>query len=200
MPTLERCSWANAHPLLCEYHDTEWGVPLYEEKKLFEFIVLGSFQAGLSWLTILKKRSAFRKAFCDFQPKLLASFTLKDQERLQQDASIIRNRLKIKAALQNAEAFLEIQETYGSFASYLWDFVQGSPHQNHWQSISQIPASSPLSDQVSKALKKKGFRFVGSTISYAFLQGVGVVNDHLVSCFRYPEVQKLARPVPPPQS
>jgi len=167
------------------YHDTEWGVPLHDDRKIYEFIVLEGMQAGLSWSTVLRKRENFRAAFKSFDPRVVAKFARKDIERLLGDPGIIRNRLKIEAAITNARAFLAVQEEFGSFDSYMWQFVGGKPNRHRFRSLSEIPASSPESDRFSKDLKQRGFKFVGTTIVYAHMQATGMVNDHLVSCFRY---------------
>jgi DNA-3-methyladenine glycosylase I len=167
------------------YHDTEWGTPLHDDKKIFEFIVLEAMQAGLSWSTVLHKRENFRKAFKGFDPLIVAKFTIRDIERLLGDPGIIRNRLKIDAAINNAGSFLTIQKEFGSFDAYMWQFVGGKPIKNRFNSLSEIPATSPESDHFSKDLKRRGFKFVGSTIVYAHMQATGMVNDHLVDCFRY---------------
>ena len=185
---MDRCDWSAGNPLLLHYHDTEWGVPLHDERKHFEFLLLESFQAGLSWLTILKKRENFRKAFASFDPRKVARFTETDKDRLINDALIIRNRRKIDAAIGNAKAFLNVQKELGTFDSYIWSFTGGRTVKNAITSMAELPASSPLSDEISRDLKKRGFSFVGTTIVYAHLQAIGVVNDHLVSCFRYNEV------------
>jgi DNA-3-methyladenine glycosylase I len=189
---MTRCPWPGTDELYIKYHDEEWGEPVHDDTRHFEFLVLEAAQAGLSWITILKRRENYRKAYLGFDPKIVASFTDKDEERLLQDAGIIRNRLKIKSSIQNARRFLEVQKEFGSFDSYLWGFVDGKPVVNGWEEISQIPPKTELSDRISKDLKKRGFSFVGSTIIYSHLQAVGVVNDHIVSCFRYREVQKTA--------
>ena len=187
MDALKRCAWIN-DPLMREYHDTEWGVPLHDDGKLFEFLVLEGFQAGLSWATILRKRENFRKAFHGFDPERIARYTARDVKRLMADAGIIRNRQKIDAAVNNARRFLEIQKEFGSFDAYIWRFVQGKPIRNRFRSLSQLPARTPLSDAISKDLKARGFKFVGSTIVYAHMQATGMVNDHTVGCFRYGQV------------
>ena len=186
---MERCEWCLKKPIYIKYHDEEWGVPVFDDQKLFEFILLDSFQAGLSWLTILRKREGFRKAFANFDPVKVAAFTEKQQEQLMQDENIIRNKLKIKAAVTNAQHFLRLQEQNNGFHNYIWQFVGGNPIINQRQSMKDIPATSPESDEMSKALYKEGFKFVGSTICYAFMQAAGLVNDHKVDCFRYKEVQ-----------
>jgi DNA-3-methyladenine glycosylase I len=174
---------------MVEYHDTEWGVPLHNDQKLFEFLVLDAFQAGLSWSTILHKRENFRKAFKDFDPKKVARFTQPDIQRLLADQGIIRNRLKIEATVKNAKAFLKIQKEFGTFGKYIWSFVGFQPVDNKWETVGQIPTSSVQSDDMSKDLKARGFSFVGTTICYAFMQAAGMVNDHLASCFRHQEVK-----------
>ena len=183
-----RCAWMGDDLLMQRYHDEEWGVPLHDDRKWFEFIVLDSFQAGLSWRTVLHKRVAFRKVFYDFDPERVARMTPAAMEKARQNKAIIRNRMKIKATVSNARAFLKLQEREGTFDRYLWSFSDGRVIQNAWKTFKQIPASTPLSDRVSKALKSEGFSFVGTTICYALLQAAGVVNDHLVHCFRYQEL------------
>jgi DNA-3-methyladenine glycosylase I len=182
---MKRCEWASGDPLLIEYHDREWGVPLHDENKHFEFLLLECFQAGLSWLTVLKKRENFRRAFAGFDPVKVARFNEKTIVRLLGDTGIIRNRKKIEAAVHNAAAFLTVQKEYGSFDAYIWNFVGGKPVKNGFRRIGEVPASSPLSDQISRDLKKRGFSFVGTTTIYAHLQAIGIVNDHIISCFRY---------------
>jgi DNA-3-methyladenine glycosylase I len=183
-----RCPWCEGADLYRRYHDEEWGVPVHDDRKHFEFLVLESAQAGLSWSTILKKRENYRKAYRGFDPQIVARFGARDIERLLKDAGIVRNRLKIESSINNAKRFLEIREEFGSFDAYLWGFVGGSPVVNRRRILSEIPAKTELSDRISKDLKTRGFRFVGSTIIYAHLQAVGVVNDHLVDCFRYGEL------------
>ena len=173
------------------YHDEEWGVPLHDDRKLFEFLVLDAFQAGLSWRTILHKRENFRLAFDDFDAQLIARYKKRKIGQLLENAGIVRNRMKIEAAVGNAKAFLRVQSEYGSFDSYIWQFVGGQPKQNRWKSLKRLPASTPDSDRMSKDLKERGFKFVGTTICYAFMQAAGMVNDHLVKCFRYEEVQAV---------
>jgi DNA-3-methyladenine glycosylase I len=175
---------------MISYHDEEWGVPVHDDKKLFEFLVLDSFQAGLSWSIILNKREGFRKAFVGFDYNKISKFTEEDVERLKQDASIVRNGLKIKSTINNAQRFLEIQKEFGSFDKYIWSFVNYKPINNKFKNMRDIPATSKESDEMSKDLKKRGFKFIGSTICYAFMQGAGLVNDHTVDCFRYKEVSK----------
>lgn len=183
-----RCPWARTD-LYIAYHDTEWGVPVHDDRLLFEFLILEGAQAGLSWETILKKRQNYRDAFDNFDPALVARYGRRKQESLLADAGIVRNRLKIDAALQNAKAFLAVRDEFGTFTSYLWRFVDNEPKQNTWKSIKDVPAKTPESDALSKDLKRRGFKFVGSTICYAFMQAVGMVNDHLVGCFRHGELQ-----------
>jgi DNA-3-methyladenine glycosylase I len=185
---LTRCPWCEGADLYRRYHDEEWGVPVHDDQRHFEFLVLESAQAGLSWSTILKKRENYRKAYRGFDPRVVARFGPRDRERLLNDAGIVRNRLKIESSINNAKRFLEVQEEFGSFDNYLWGFVGGKPLVNKWKTLSEIPAKTDLSDTVSKDMKKRGFRFVGSTIIYAHLQAVGVVNDHLISCYRYGEL------------
>jgi DNA-3-methyladenine glycosylase I len=190
--TKKRCDWVNPNDqLMLEYHDREWGVPVSDDRKHFEFLVLEAAQAGLSWATVLKKREGYRRAFSDFDPQKVAEYTEKQIEALIQDASIIRNRLKIMAAVRNARHFLSIQAEFGSFNAYCWRFVNGGPRQEQRRSNKDIPATSTESDAFSKDLKLRGFSFVGSTVMYAHMQAVGMVNDHLVDCFRYEEVQKI---------
>lgn len=187
MPNVMRCAWATTE-LSIPYHDTEWGVPLHDDRRLFEFLILEGAQAGLSWETILKKRESYRKAFDDFDPERIARYTAKKLDRLMADPGIIRNRLKVDSAVSNAKAFLKVRDEIGSFDAYIWGFVDGRPRVNRWRGLGDVPASTPQSDAMSKDLKKRGFRFVGSTICYAFMQATGMVNDHAMSCFRYREV------------
>lgn len=184
-----RCDWCGDDPLYVDYHDREWGVPSRDDQHLFEMLLLEGAQAGLAWITILRKREGYRRAMAGFDPERIARFTEADQERLRQDAGIVRNRLKIASAVRNARAWLALVEERGSFSDYLWDFVDGRPIQNRYRTMAEVPASTVLSDRISKDLKRRGFNFVGSTIVYAYLQSVGVVNDHLVDCFRWREVQ-----------
>jgi DNA-3-methyladenine glycosylase I len=181
-----RCPWGG-DGLMMRYHDEEWGVPVHDDNKHFEFLLLEMFQAGLSWLTVLRKREAFRKAFAGFDPYLVNKFDSADTKRLLADAGIIRNRLKIAGAINNTARFLEVQKEFGSFDRYIWDFVSGRPLVNAWKDLSQIPARTELSDRISTDLKKRGFKFMGSTIVYAHLQATGLVNDHITGCFRYGE-------------
>ena len=187
MPDVTRCAWARTE-LSIPYHDTEWGVPVHDDQRLFEFLILEGAQAGLSWETILKKRDAYRKAFDDFDAERVARYSAKRVERLLADPGIVRNRLKIESAVTNARAFLDVQQELGSFDSYIWRFVDGKPRVNKVAALGDVPASTPQSDAMSKDLKKRGFRFVGSTICYAFMQATGMVNDHAMTCFRYREV------------
>ncbi|MBN2552464.1 MAG: DNA-3-methyladenine glycosylase I [Spirochaetales bacterium] len=185
---LIRCPWCEGDELYRRYHDEEWGVPVHDDRRHFEFLVLESAQAGLSWSTILKKRENYRKAYHGFDPVVVAAFDPRDVQRLLGDSGIVRNRLKIESSINNAARFLEVQREFGSFDAYLWGFTGGAPVVNRWKNLAEIPANTELSDRISKDLKNRGFRFVGSTIIYAHLQAVGVVNDHLVSCFRYGEL------------
>ena len=189
--TKHRCGWCIGDTLYESYHDNEWGTPLYDDDLLFEFLILETFQAGLSWITVLRKRENFRVAFDRFDYKRIAKYTDAKKESLLQDAGIIRNRLKVNATISNAQAFLKIQEEFGSFSDYIWGFVDNKPIKNAWKHHKECPANTPLSDTISKDLKKRGFKFVGSTVVYAFMQAVGMVNDHVVDCFRYDEVGKL---------
>jgi DNA-3-methyladenine glycosylase I len=185
----QRCAWAaNSSPLMLDYHDREWGVPLHDDRTLFEFLVLEGAQAGLSWDTILKKRENYRRAFDEFDPARIARYGEGDVQRLLADPGIVRNRLKIQAAIVNTQKLLEVQEEFGSFESYVWQFVGGKVIRNAFRSLSEIPAKTPESDAMSKEMRRRGFKFVGSTICYAFMQAVGLVNDHTVDCFRYHEV------------
>jgi DNA-3-methyladenine glycosylase I len=185
--TLVRCAWAR-NQLSIRYHDKEWGVPTHSDRRLFEFLILEGAQAGLSWDTILRKRANYRTAFDHFDPKRIARYDRRKIQSLLGNSSIIRNRLKIASTVQNAKAFLKVQDEFASFDRYIWQFVDGEPRLNSWRSLKQIPARTPQSDAMSKDLKKRGFGFVGSTICYAFMQAVGLVNDHLVDCFRYSQL------------
>jgi DNA-3-methyladenine glycosylase I len=189
---LSRCPWAKTE-LYVAYHDHEWGVPVHDDRLLFEFLILEGAQAGLSWETILKKRETYREAFDQFDAEIIAKYDERKRKSLLGNAGIIRNRLKIEAAIQNAKAFLAVQKEFGTFDNYIWQFVGGEPKQNAWESIKDVPAKTSESDAMSKDLKKRGFKFVGSTICYAFMQAVGMVNDHLVGCFRHREVAKRPR-------
>ncbi len=182
---LNRCAWCGTAPIYLAYHDTEWGVPLHDERALFEFLILEGAQAGLSWSTILNKRAGYRRAFDNFDAERVARYDQTDVARLLADPGIVRNRLKVASSIVNAQATLAIRETFGGLDTYFWRFVDGQPLQNTWSELSQLPASSPLSDTISRDLKQRGFKFVGSTIVYAFMQATGMVNDHLVDCFRH---------------
>jgi DNA-3-methyladenine glycosylase I len=189
-----RCKWAEGVNLnYIEYHDKEWGVPVFDDRVQFEFLILEGAQAGLSWSTILNKRDGYRKAFAEFDPVKVARFTEKRVEKLLQDPGIVRNRLKVRSAVTNAKAFLAVQKEFGSFSDYVWDFVGGEPIQNRFKKDSDIPATSPESDALSKDLKKRGFKFVGSTIVYAHMQATGLVNDHVVACFRHKPCVAMAK-------
>lgn len=183
---MERCPWCGKDELYIKYHDEEWGVPVHDDNKHFEFLVLESAQAGLSWLTVLRKRENYRKAYDNFEPNKVAKYDENKINELLQNPGIIRNRKKIDASINNAKTFLQIQKEFGSFDNYIWKFVDNSPVINNWNSISELPASSELSDKVSKDLKLRGFKFLGTTIVYAYLQATGVINDHLLDCFRHP--------------
>ncbi|HLD94531.1 MAG TPA: DNA-3-methyladenine glycosylase I [Anaerolineales bacterium] len=187
-----RCGWAGADDLYIQYHDKEWGVPLHNDRRLFEMLVLEGAQAGLSWITILRKRKAYRKAFDNFTPEKIARYTDSRIAELLANPGIVRNRAKINAAVENARAFLMVQEEFGSFDYYVWSFVDGNPIVNKWKRLKQIPAETRQSQAMSKDLKRRGFRFVGPTICYAFMQAVGMVNDHTTDCFRYAEIQKVS--------
>ncbi len=183
-----RCSWAGSDPIYIKYHDTEWGVPVHDDRRLFEFLILEGAQAGLSWLTILKKRHNYTKAFDNFDPHKVAGYNTRKVKQLISNAGIIRNRLKIEAALQNARSFLAVQQEFGSFDKYIWQFVGGKTLKNNWNTVAEIPAQTATSVAMSSDLKKRSFKFVGPTICYAFMQATGLVNDHTVDCFRYNEV------------
>jgi DNA-3-methyladenine glycosylase I len=185
MTEKRRCTWCGDDPLYQQYHDREWGVPCRDDQTLFEFVVLEGAQAGLSWITVLRKRETYRKAFANFDVHKVAAFDDSDVERLLQDPGIVRNRLKVASTISNSRLFIELQKEHGSFSNYLWGFVDNQPIVNHWTSLGEIPASTELSDRISKEMKKRGFKFFGTTICYAFLQAVGVVNDHTRDCFRY---------------
>ncbi len=186
----QRCDWCKSDPLYIDYHDKEWGVPIYEDRLLFEFLILEGMQAGLSWFIILKKRDAFRAAFANFDAIKIAKFNQQKINLLLNNSEIIRNKLKITSAVENAKAFLNIKNEWNSFAEYIWHFVGGHPIQNHWEHIKQVPVKTSISDAMSKDLKKRGFKFIGSTICYAFMQAVGMVNDHTIHCFRHKELKK----------
>jgi DNA-3-methyladenine glycosylase I len=183
--SLQRCGWCTSDPLYQRYHDEEWGVPRHDDAILFEFLILEGAQAGLSWMTILKKREGYRKAFANFDVKKIARFSDKKLEKLLLDPAIVRNRLKVFSTRSNASEFIKVQQEFTSFSRYLWSFVDGEPIINHWRSLKQVPATSKVSDRLSKDMKKRGFKFVGSTIIYAYMQAIGMVNDHSRDCFRY---------------
>lgn len=189
----KRCPWPLGDPQMIEYHDNEWGTPVHDDRKLFEFLVLDAFQAGVSWSIVLHKRENFRKAFHNFNYKRIANYDARDVRRLLADAGIIRNRLKIQSTITNAQHFIEIQKEFGSFDKYIWQFVGGKTIVNKCKTLKDIPATSKESDAMSKDLKARGFKFVGSTIGYAFMQAAGMVNDHVTSCFRYRQVNKMGR-------
>jgi DNA-3-methyladenine glycosylase I len=190
MATKTRCTWCEKDPLYIEYHDKEWGVPVRDDRKLFEFLVLEGAQAGLSWITILRKREGYRNAFAEFDPEKVARFTPKRVEKLLQDPNIVRNRLKVESCVTNARAFLDTQEEFGSFSDYIWRFTDGKPVVNRFKTIKDVPARTGVSDTISKDLKLRGFKFVGSTIIYAHMQATGMVNDHTTDCFRYAPLAK----------
>jgi DNA-3-methyladenine glycosylase I len=188
---IKRCTWCGNDPQYVAYHDEDWGVPVYDDRLLFEMLILEGAQAGLSWLTILKKRDNYRKTFHDFDASRIARYNQQEIDRLMQDTGIVRNRLKIEAAIKNARGVLQIREEFASFADYLWHYVDGKQISNEWKNLCDIPAHTKLSDRLSKDLKKRGFNFVGPTICYAFMQSVGMVNDHTIDCFRYCEINQL---------
>lgn len=187
--SMKRCGWCGDDPLYCAYHDSEWGVPLHDDRALFEFLILEGAQAGLSWITILRKRENYRAAFDGFDAARIARYDADKIESLLQNPGIVRNRLKVEAAVTNARKFLEVQAEFGSFDAFIWRFVDGRPKQNAWHSLADIPASTKESDAMSKELKRRGFKFVGSTICYAHMQATGMVNDHIVDCFRHKELK-----------
>ena len=186
---MKRCEWCESSEMYMEYHDKEWGVPVYDDQKHFEFLVLESAQAGLSWITILKKRENYRKAYDNFDPQKVARYTDAKKAKLLSDAGIVRNRLKVEASISNAKKFLEIQKEFGSFSNYIWSFTNGKPVVGKWKNLSEIPAKTELSDIISLNLKKRGFKFLGSIIIYSHLQATGIINDHLIDCFRYKEIK-----------
>ena len=188
---MERCEWANSNPLETLHHDEEWGVPVHDDRLLFEMLILESAQSGLSWATILKKRNGYLKAFDNFEAKKISEYSEKKIEELLQDTGIVRHKLKINAAVLNAKQFLLVQKEYGSFDQYIWSFVNGNPINNQWEKSSDVPSSSQESDDMSKSLKRKGFKFIGSTTCYAYMQAVGMINDHVLSCYRYNEIINL---------
>jgi DNA-3-methyladenine glycosylase I len=189
--TTKRCAWVGSDPLMLQYHDREWGVPVHDDRKHFEFLILEGAQAGLSWSIVLRKREGYRRAFSQFDPEKVARYTGKRIQKLALDPAIIRNRMKIESAIRNAQAFLAVQKEFGSFDTYCWRFVGERPKLNRWKAMREIPTTSPESDAFSKDLKRRGFRFVGSTVIYAQMQVVGMVNDHLVDCFRHREIREL---------
>tara|TARA_B100000886_G_scaffold338528_1_gene301572 strand:+ start:821 stop:1402 length:582 start_codon:yes stop_codon:yes gene_type:complete len=189
MSTPCRCKWCEKDSSYIKYHDTEWGVPVHDDQKLFECLLLETFQAGLSWITIFRKRENFRNAFDHFDYNNIALFDESKIQELLQDIGIVRNKLKVRAAVSNAKAFIEVQKEFGSFDKYIWSFVDGTPIQNHWATIKELPATTEISDILSKDLKKRGFKFVGPTIVYAYMQATGMVNDHTIHCFRYDELK-----------
>jgi DNA-3-methyladenine glycosylase I len=193
MKKLNRCGWCEGDELYEAYHDNEWGVPVYDDDTIFEFLILETFQAGLSWITVLRKRENFREAFDDFDYKKIANYSEKKIQELLQNPGIIRNKLKIRATVTNAKAFMEVQKEFSSFSKYIWDFVDGDPIQNEVEDYKNAPATTAISDKLSKDLKKKGFKFVGSTVLYAHMQATGMVNDHEISCFRHSEVKELGK-------
>jgi len=191
MKDKQTCEWPGNDPLMIRYHDEEWGVPLHDDTKLFEFLVLDAFQAGLSWRTVLHKRENFRRAFDQYDVNKIAAYSEPDIQRLLNDAGIIRNKAKINAAVENARRFLEVQKEFGSFDKYIWQFTEGKTIHNKHKILGDLPASTPLSDAMSNDLRKRGFKFVGTTICYAFMQAAGMVNDHLIQCYRHLEAEKL---------
>jgi len=190
---VKRCGWAGPDQIYLDYHDHEWGVPVYDDRLLFEFLILEGAQAGLSWITILKKRDAYRKLFHNFDAEKIARFSRTKIEQLLKNSAIIRNRLKIESTIDNARAFLQVQEEFDNFSDYIWQFVDGRPVQNKWKSDQQVPASTKRSEAMSRDLKRRGFRFVGPTICYAYMQATGIVNDHITTCFRHTQVAKLGK-------
>lgn len=193
MKNINRCGWCEGDALYEAYHDKEWGVPVYDDETIFEFLMLETFQAGLSWITVLRKRENFRKAFDNFDYKKIAGYSEEKIQELLQDPGIIRNKLKVRATVTNAQAFMEVQKENKTFSNYIWKFVNGAPKTNQVEDYKKAPATTRISNKLSKDLKKKGFKFVGSTVIYAHMQATGMVNDHEVSCFRYPEIKKLAK-------
>ena len=189
----KRCGWCGSDPLYMAYHDQEWGVPVYDDTTLFEFLILEGAQAGLSWITILRKREGYRSLFDNFDAEKVARYTDKRLDKILLDPRVVRNRLKVYGARQNARAFLAVQDSFGSFADYIWGFIDGEPTQNRWNTMREVPATTPESDTISKDMKKRGFTFVGSTIMYAHMQATGMVNDHTTECYRHKECEKLAK-------
>ncbi len=190
MTNPQRCQWTGDDPLYCDYHDKEWGVPSFDDRHLFEMLILEGAQAGLSWITILKKRENYRRAFDHFDAEKIARYDQARVEELLQNPGIVRNRLKVNATVQNARCYLAVRQEYGAFSDYIWQFVEGQPVINQWQTLKEVPVTTAASDAMSKALKKRGFKFVGSTICYAYMQAVGMVNDHVTDCFRSPSTTK----------
>jgi len=191
--SIVRCEWCGRDPLYITYHDEEWGVPVHDDRRLFEMLILEGAQAGLSWLTILRKREQYRRAFGDFDVERVAAYSEDDVQRLLADPGIVRNRLKIKSAIRNARGILAIMESFGSFDSFIWRYVDNAPRQNAWKTLAELPARTEISDRLSRDLKKRGFNFIGPTICYAFMQAVGMVNDHTVDCFRQEQVKQMAQ-------
>ena len=190
---VKRCTWCGDDPLYIKYHDTEWGVPVYNDRKLFEKIILEGAQAGLSWITVLKKRAHYRKVFDKFNPEIIARYNKRKIESLLKDPGIIRNRLKVEGTVKNARAFLELREKEGKFKDFIWNFVDGEPIINKWKTLKQLPATTEISQTMSKELKKRGFTFVGPTICYSFMQSMGLINDHTTDCFRHKEINKIIK-------
>lgn len=186
---MKRCDWCIGSELMMDYHDKEWGVPLFDDNKHFEYLILESAQAGLSWMTILKKRENYRKAYDNFDPKKIAKYDNEKKAQLLDNAGIVRNKLKIESSINNAQKFLEIQEEFGSFSNYIWGFTNNKPVVGKWKNSEEIPSKTELSDKISKDLKKRGFKFLGSVTVYSYLQAIGIVNDHLIDCFRYNEIK-----------
>lgn len=195
MTNKKRCAWVSNDPISIQYHDNEWGIPVFDDRLLFEFLNLEGAQAGLSWITVLKKRENYRMLFDNFDPVKIAKYDSKKMAALLKNPGIIRNRLKIEAAITNAKAYLKLLEEWDSFSQYIWHFVEGKPIQNEWKTFKKIPTKTLISDQMSKDLKKKGFKFVGSTICYAFMQAVGMVNDHTTNCFRHQKIKSIRAPM-----
>lgn len=189
-----RCPWCGSDPLYVAYHDVEWGVPLDDDRKLFELLILEGAQAGLSWLTILRKRENYRRALDDFDPEKIARYGPADLQRLLNDAGIVRHRLKLEATIRNAQAYLRLQEEFNSAAEFFWRYVEGRPQQNGWRDLAEVPTRTPASDRMSRDLKQQGFTYVGTTICYAFMQAAGMVNDHITDCFRHPEMLRIVSP------
>lgn len=187
---MQRCTWAGSDPLYLDYHDREWGVPVFDDRQLFEMLILEGAQAGLSWITVLRKRENYRQAFDQFDPEKIIKYDTRRVEELLRNEGIIRNRLKVDSVIKNAQAYFEVSAEFGAFSKYIWSFVGHAPRINHWKSLKELPASTAQSDEMSRDLKKRGFKFVGSTICYAYMQAVGMVNDHTTDCFRYKELSR----------